>query len=100
MPAPSWGVIAPCRRAIRRITRSEYSSSSFVPAITWRTMDVAAITSAASRASPEGPDDDGLLESVGGQLQRERVDEQHRQEAHHQRPRKPQRRYHTAAGSR
>ena len=55
IPATSWGALAPWRRAIRRITRSEYSSSSFVPAMTCRTMDVAAITSAASRASPNEP---------------------------------------------
>ena len=47
---PSW---APRRRAIRRVTRTVYSVSSFVPRRTWSTMVTAAIRSDASRASPK-----------------------------------------------
>ncbi len=53
MPGTSVGV-AP-RRAIRRVTRIEYSSSSFVPRTMSSTIVTAAIRSAASSASPQPP---------------------------------------------
>src|SRR3954470_7848615 len=52
IPGTSVRSTAPCRRAIRRVTRSWYSVSSLVPRITCRTIEAAAMTSVASSASP------------------------------------------------
>src|SRR3954470_9161649 len=52
IPGTSVRSTAPCRRAIRRVTRSWYSVSSLVPKITCRTIEAAAMTSVASSASP------------------------------------------------
>ncbi len=52
IPGASVRVSAPWRPATRLITRSVYSSSSLVPVSTWSTIETAAITSAASSASP------------------------------------------------
>ena len=52
MPGTSVTALAPWRRAIRRVTRRLYSSSSLVPRIAWRIRLTAEITIAASSASP------------------------------------------------
>ena len=72
---------APCRRATRWTTRSVYSSSSFVPVTTWSTIETAAIRSAASSASPNESTEMRSGSDVVGEQQRERVGEQHEQEA-------------------
>ena len=50
IPGMSVFVTLPCRRAIRWTTRSVYVSSSFVPAIAWRTTLTADVISAATSA--------------------------------------------------
>ena len=86
--------IAPWRRATRRITRSEYSSSSFVPAIDLEDDRRGGHHERREQRVPERVDADGVGEGVGGELQRDRVDEQHRQEADREHPGQPQRRDH------
>ena len=94
MPGTSVTARAPWRRAIRRVTRRLYSSSSFVPRIAWRIMLAAAITSAASSASPN----ESTWMSSGQHLVREpeqqRVGEQDQQEPGDQRERQAQRGQH------
>ena len=51
IPGVSVRATSPCRRAIRRVTRSVYSSSSLVPEMTCSTTPTAAITSDISSAS-------------------------------------------------
>ena len=53
IPGVSVRASTPWRRATRFTTRTVYSSSSFVPVMTWSTIETAAITSEASRASPK-----------------------------------------------
>ena len=55
IPGASVRTSPPWRRAIRFVTRTVYSSSSLVPVSTWITIETAAITSAASRASANDP---------------------------------------------
>ena len=82
--------VPPCRRAIRRMTRSEYVSSSLAPKITSSTSIAAAITSAASSAHPN---ESTLIvrvlmcearSSISG------VEHQHEHEAERERERQPQ----------
>ena len=92
IPGASVPASPPWRRAIRCTTRSVYSSSSLVPVSIWITIETAAITSAASSASPNEPivKKSGKTSSVS--MERAGVGEQHQQEADDQRERQPQRR--------
>ena len=81
IPGASVRLGSPWRRATRWITRSVYSSSSLVPAITWSTIETAAITSDASSASPNESTVSTSGTSVVGEHQRGGIDEQDQQEA-------------------
>ena len=90
MPGTSVPACAPWRRAIRRVTRSVYSSSSLVPRMTCSTMLTAAITSEASSASPKEP----MWMSSGNTLsaiRSTRRRRQHQQEARDEHERQAQR---------
>ena len=91
IPGASVRVSAPWRPATRLITRSVYSSSSLVPVSTWSTIETAAITSAASSASPNESIPQHLGEQLVGEHQGAGVGEQHQEEAGDERERQPQR---------
>ena len=94
IPGTSVGAIAPCRFAIRRVTLSVYSSSSFAPRIAWSTRLTAEITSAARSASPKDATWMSSGEHVAGDLEHQRIRHENQQEARDQHERQPERRQH------
>ena len=94
MPGTSVRSCAPWRLAIRRVTFSEYSSSSLVPRIACSTTLTAAITSAARSASPNEPTWMSSGQHLVGDHSSERVGDQDEQEARDEHERQAQRGQH------
>ena len=82
---------APRRRAIRRVTRTVYSSSSFVPRSTCSTMLTAAISSEASSASPKSPTWTSSGSSSRAMSSSAASADEHEQEAGDEHERQPER---------